>query len=211
MAVSGTITVATGGIWSTVGDGTFAAPTALNTTYTPGTTDITTGSVQLYLTTTGNGSCNEEKDSLIITITPAPTINAGLDQIICANNADITLSGSVTIATAWQWTGGTGAYNPGNTAINTIYSPTIAEIASGSIMLILTTTAQGTCNPVSDDISVTFSPAPVVDAGPDQIKCSNNEVTVLNGSITGGASTGIWSNGLGTFFVDNTDLNASYI
>ncbi len=210
VSLTGTVTVASGGLWYTTGTGTFVSASSLSTTYIPSSTDKTAGSVKLYLSTTGNASCNEEKDSLIVTITAAPTIAAGLDQTVCANNADITLNGSATIATAWQWSGGAGAYNPGSTAINTIYSPSAAEISSGSIVLTLTSTAQGTCNPVSDNISISFSALPVVNAGIDQIKCANNEITNLSGTVSGGASAGTWTNGLGTFVVDNNHLNASY-
>ncbi len=208
--LNGTITIATGGSWSSSGNGNFDNNTLMDATYTPSVTDITNGTVRLYLSTTGNGTCSMVKDSMTVTITAAPTIDAGLDQTVCANNADITLNGSATIATGFQWTGGSGSFNPGNTAINTIYSPTAAEISSGNINLTLLTTAQGTCNPVSDNINITFTASPVVNAGNDQVKCANNEVTDLAGTISGGASAGTWSNGLGTFVIDNNDLNASY-
>ncbi|MCD6366437.1 MAG: gliding motility-associated C-terminal domain-containing protein [Bacteroidales bacterium] len=210
VTLNGSITIASGAIWSG-GGGTFAPnSTTLNATYSPTAAEISSGSLMLYLTTTGNGTCVSETDSMLITFTPAPTVNAGVDQTVCANNADVTLNGTGTVATAWQWNNGTGSYNPGSTALNTIYSPSAAEIASGSIMLTLITTAQGNCNAVSDDIIITFSPSPVVDAGSDQTKCGNNSATTLNGSVSAGASTGTWSGGLGTFVPDNNTLNAVY-
>lgn len=210
VSLTGAVTVASGVEWSTVGTGNFSSSSALITNYIPSNTDKTAGSVKIYIKSTGNASCIEVLDSMMITITPAPTANAGLNQAVCANNAEITLNGSGTIANAWEWTGGTGSYNPGNNAINTIYSPTSAEILSGSITLSLNSTSQGTCTAVSDDIIINFTTAPTVSAGLDQVKCANNELTLLNGVISGGASAGIWTNGLGTFVVDNADLSASY-
>jgi len=210
VSLSGSVTIASGGVWSTAGSGTFSSNTNLTTTYYPSASDVTAGSVKIYLTTTGNASCNEVKDSMTVTITAAPIVNAGADFSVCSNNADIVLNGNVTGATAWQWTGGAGAWNPGNTALNTTYSPSGAEISNGDITLTLTTTAQGNCNAVSDDIKITFTPKPNVNAGVDQVKCENNPSTVLNGTITDGASAGIWTNGNGTFVVDDTDLGATY-
>ncbi len=209
-SVSGTVNNATGGQWTTSGTGTFAVPTSLNTSYTPSSADKTAGSLYLYLSSTGNGSCNPETDSLLLTITPAPTINAGIDQTVCSNNPEITLNAIATVATGGQWTNGTGSYNPGSGALSTIYTPSAPEITNGNITLTVTTTGSGSCLEVSDDITITFSPSPAVDAGTDQIKCANNATTVLAGSVSGGASAGTWTNGLGTFVVDNNDLNASY-
>jgi len=210
VTLNGAITVATGGIWSG-GSGTFAPNnTTLNAVYTPLASEISSGSLKLYLTSTGNGSCNAVVDSMTITFTPSPTVNAGVDQTVCANNPNVTLNGTGTVATAWLWTGGTGSYNPGSTALNTIYTPSAVEIANGSVMLTLTSTSQGNCNSVSDDITITFSPSPVVDAGSDQVKCANNAATTLAGSVSGGATTGTWSGGLGTFSPDANTLNAVY-
>ncbi len=211
VSLSGSITVATAATWTTTGSGIFDNAGSLSTIYHPSVNDAIAGEVKIYLTTTaGNGTCFAVKDSMMITITAAPTVNAGIDYSVCANNADITLNGTSTLATAWQWSGGAGSWSPGSTALNTIYTPTSTEISNGSITLTLATTSQGTCNAVSDDITINFTPAPIVEAGQDQVKCANNAVTVLNGSVSAGASAGTWSNGLGTFVVDNNDLNASY-
>jgi len=217
VSLSGSYTIASGIIWSSTGDGNFETVTGpmtstnLNTSYFPSANDITAGTVKIYLTTTGSGTCVEVVDSLIISITPSPTVDAGSDYSVCSNNADITLNAISTVATAWEWTtGGSGSFNPNENALNTIYTPTQLEIDGGSIVLYLETTSQGNCLSVNDSITISFTASPVVDAGLDQIICANNEVTTLNGSVTIGATTGTWSNGLGTYLVDNNDLNANY-
>lgn len=209
VTLAGSTTGAAGGVWSG-GAGSFApGNTTLNAVYTPTAGEIASGSVTLTLTTTGNGLCNAESDNMTITFTTAPTANAGTDQTLCANNADISLSGSVTVATGGQWSGGLGTFTPSNTDLNAVYTPTVGEIASGSLTLTLTTTGNGTCLPVTDDVDITFTASPTVDAGVDQAVCENNAAVSLSGAIT--IATGAqWSGGAGSFAPNSNDLNATY-
>src|SRR5690606_15574282 len=94
----------------------------------------------LTLTSTSNGTCNAVSDQVTWAITPAPTVNAGADHNICANNATATLNGSFTLATGVVWSGGAGSFSPGATSPTATYTPTAAEIASGSLTLTLSTT-----------------------------------------------------------------------
>lgn len=209
VSLNGVVTGAAGGTWSG-GAGTFAPnPNTLNATYTPDPSDIAAGFVTLTLTTTGNGNCNPVTDQITITFTPAPNVNAGNDQTVCANNADVSLNGSVTIATGGLWSGGLGTFTPDASALNATYSPAPSEIAAGAVTLTLTSTGNGTCNQVSDQITIAINPAPIVDAGSGIEVCSNNADIDLNGSVTG-ATGGIWSGGSGTFTPDANTLNAVY-
>ena len=207
--LSGAVTGATGGTWSG-GTGTYA-PNAntLITNYTPSAAEITAGVANLTLTTTGNGLCIAENDDITITITPSPIVNAGTDVTVCANNSTVNLNGSVSIATGGQWTGGTGSFNPGSTALAATYSPSNPEIAAGQVWLTLTSTGNGSCNAMSDQMKISFTSAPVVNAGTDQIKCSNNNTATLAGSVIG-ATGGSWSGGLGLFSPNNTTMTATY-
>jgi len=208
-SLSGTVTIAGGGVWSG-GLGTYSPNnTSLNTTYTPTAAEIASGSVLLYLTTTGNGNCNPEVDSVLITITPSPTVSAGSDQSVCYNNSSVNLSGSVTIATGGIWSGGLGTFTPSTTDLNAVYVPTVAESNAGSVTLTLTSTGNGNCIAVSDNIVITITPAPTASANIDQTICSNNSVVSLNGSVSV-ATGGQWSGGLGVFAPNNNTLNATY-
>lgn len=209
VTLNGSFTMATGGIWSG-GAGSFdPSTTNMAATYTPSAAEITAGSVTLTLTTTGNGGCTAVTDQMTISFTPAPVVNAGADVSLCENNADVTLSGSVTGATGGIWSGGTGTYTPNNTDLNATYSPTAAEIAAGTLTLTLTSTGNGTCNPVSDDKVITFTPAPIADAGVDGTVCANNPAITLGGAVTG-ATGGTWSGGTGSYSPNANDLNAVY-
>ncbi len=209
VSLAGAVTIATGGTWSG-GAGTFAPnANALNATYTPTTAELTAGTLILRLTTTGNGDCIAVKDSLTLTFSPAPTANAGTDKTVCANNVEVNLNGSVSIATGGVWSGGSGTFDPANNTLNPIYTPSAPEIANGSVTLTLTTTGNGTCNAVSDQVLVTINPEPIVDAGTDLVICSNNAVFDLSGSVLN-AGGGQWSGGLGIYDANNTDLSATY-
>jgi gliding motility-associated-like protein len=207
--LSGTVTVASGGVWSG-GLGTFAPNNAaLNAVYTPTVGEIASGNITLTLTTSGNGNCNAVTDQMHIFVTPAPTVSAGGDQTTCKNNAAVTLNGSVTIASGGIWSGGTGTYAPNNTTLNAVYTPSVAELTAGTVTLTLTTTGNGTCTAVSDLMTITFTPTPVVNAGPDQTLCGNNPNATLSGSVTV-AGGGVWSGGAGSFSPSNTAMNAIY-
>jgi hypothetical protein len=206
----GGYTVATGIIW-TGGAGTFTpGNTAVNPVYMPTATEIANGSITLTATTTGVGSCVAVSDAMTITFTPAPTANAGADVTLCANNASVALNGSITLATGGVWSGGAGTYSPNNTALNATYTPTSAELAGGILTLTLSTTGNGTCNAAADSRVITFTPAPIVNAGANGMVCANASTITLNGSVSG-AGGGIWSGGTGTFTPNNTTLNATYV
>lgn len=204
--LNGSVSGATGGSWS--GPGSFNPGSGnLNGTYTASESEITAGSIELVLTSTGNGNCNAVTDTLRATFTPAPTANAGSDFSVCSNNSDIALTGSVTIATGGAWSGGNGTYVPNQSTLATTYLPTPSEISSGSVTLTLTTTGNGNCQAVTDQVTVTFTNAPSISAS-DITICADNPVANLSGSITV-ASGGSWSGGNGAFGNTNS-LSTTY-
>jgi gliding motility-associated-like protein len=209
ISLSGAITVATGGVW-TGGAGTYIpSNNVLNPEYIPTPAEIASGSLLLTLTTTGNGICSETSDNILITFTPAPVVNAGVDQTKCGNNATTTLNGSISIASGGVWTGGSGSFSPSATTLNATYSPSASEIAAGSVTLTLTSTGNGLCLQMQDQMTIFFTAPPTANAGIDQTKCANNAATVLSGSVT--ISTGgQWSGGLGLFSPSTTALGATY-
>ena len=95
--------------------------------------------VTLTLTSTGNGNCIAEDSSITITITPAPKVEAGPDQVVCANNRDVTLAGSFQVTTGATWTtNGSGGFNPNNTTMNAVYTPSDADTAARNLVFVLT-------------------------------------------------------------------------
>jgi gliding motility-associated-like protein len=210
--LNGSLQLAAGANWTSSGSGSFGNTGALNTTYLPSPSDLTADSVIIKLTSTGSlNGCPNRYDSLKIKFTNAPVVALGSNLSVCANNATIAINGSVTAgSTTGAWGGGTGLYSPSSAALTSTYTPTPTEIAAGSVYLVLASTNNGNCKQVKDSILVTFTGAPITAAGADLFSCKNNSTASLSGSVTVGATTGIWAGGTGTFTPNNTTLNSLY-
>jgi hypothetical protein len=138
-----------------------------------------------------------------------PYVNAGADMAVCQNNSQASLSGTAISATDIIWSGGNGTYNPGANTLNPVYTPTAAELAAGTLTLTINTTGGGLCTMISDAMTVTFTPAPVANAGTDMNICESSLPIPLNGTVAN-AGGGVWSGGNGTFNPFNTTLTAAY-
>ncbi len=202
------------GIWTSNGSGMFLPDAmTLNADYVPSAADITAGTVQFVLTSTNAVSCAMVSDTMEVSFTSAATVQAGADTlIICANNANVSLSGTVSGPTnTGKWlTSGTGIFSPNNSSLNCTYIPSVADTTAGFVWLYLESTSNGNCLPVQDSIYLSINNAPKVDAGSNQLKCSNASQVQLNASVIGGPFGGVWSGGAGTFSPSNSALNATY-
>jgi len=204
-------TSSTGSVtWVTLGTGLFnPSPNILTPIYVPSNLDLTNGFVILICNSTNNGTCGQATDTLLLTFTSSPTVSAGADDTICANNGFYLLQGTSSTGSGTWTSSGTGIFSP-NTLLGT-YIPSAADTAFGSVTLTLTTTNNGGCIPETDQMVLYISDAPVVNAGAGISVCSANPVAQLNGLISGGSSSGIWlTSGTGTFNPNNTTLNAIY-
>jgi gliding motility-associated-like protein len=207
-SVSGSSTT---GIWSSSGSGSYS-PTASNpiSTYTISSSDTLLGNITITLTSTNNGNCLAEKDSIDVVFVSAPQIAITSSDSICANLSLMDLSGTVTpgFSTLWS-TGGFGSVvSP--SSLNTQYTITTPDTTAGFVDLYLTTTA-GICPSSYDSLRVFFIVPPKANAGIDQNFCSN-QVVQLTGSITGASTSGSWSTlGTGTFSPSNSFLITNYI
>lgn len=206
---------ATTGYWSTNGTGTFLPDSSfLNAQYVPSVADLANGSVKLVLISTDVGSCFAESDTMNITYTQGPTVDAGPNDtvFVCENNPLVTLNGAVSgVTTTGKWiSSGNGIFAPDNLDLNGTYQPSFADISSGGVWIYLESTANQSCSAVQDSFFVSFTPAPTVDAGVGILSCSNDPSVLLNGVIGGATTTGIWTGGQGTFSTSANDLNAVY-
>ncbi|MEO5617609.1 MAG: FlgD immunoglobulin-like domain containing protein [Candidatus Eisenbacteria bacterium] len=204
---------AASGIWSG-GAGSFSPnASALNAAYTPSAAEMAAGSVTLTLTTNDPaGPCAAVSDQVRIAIDPAATVNAGADLVVCASSPQAQLAGSVGGgASGGTWSGGAGSFSPGAASLNATYTPSAAEIATGSVTLTLTTNdPAGPCGAVNDAMTITINRAAVANAGADRRVCASNSQAQLAGSVAGGATGGIWSGGAGAFSPNSSSLNATY-
>jgi gliding motility-associated-like protein len=149
-----------------------------------------------YIVTGTNANACQGKDTVLVTIKPLPSINAGIDKTICAGDSvALTASGSPLIA--WN-----------NGILNGVYfSPTATTT--------YTVTGTGANGCTNTDQAVVFVNAlPNVNAGADTALCNGSFLT-LSGS---GAVSYTWSNSVtnnvpfipslsNTFTVIGTDAN----
>jgi gliding motility-associated-like protein len=181
---------------------TIANPTitATNT----GTSSVNT----TYILTATTGVC-AVSDTVVVTVDPLATADAGTDQTVCGGSVQLT--GTITGAPGGTWTGGAGTFSPSDTSLNTTYTPTTAEINSGTITLTLAASGQsGSCLSSTDDVVISISVTSTASAGPDQTVCVGN-TAILSGSFGGNATAGLWTGGTGIFTPDASSPTATYL
>ncbi|MGM0934957.1 MAG: hypothetical protein ACQEWD_16100, partial [Bacteroidota bacterium] len=78
----------TSSTWTTDGDGSFDDASLLNAIYTPGTTDLSSGSVTLTLTTDDpTGPCESASDSMVVNLNKTPEITITTPDFICVGDS----------------------------------------------------------------------------------------------------------------------------
>ncbi|TND05077.1 MAG: hypothetical protein FD123_3697 [Bacteroidetes bacterium] len=157
--VSGSVTVASGGAWSTLGTGTFQNANNLNTLYFPGTSDTAAGQVTLVLTSTGNGNCLSSTDTVIVFFGPPPAVTATANDTACSGMAFPVIATTATGSGVWT-TLGDGTFPGGNTSLTSTYLPGAQDMVNGTVSLIFTSTNNGGCQPQSVTVQVTIIPSP---------------------------------------------------
>jgi gliding motility-associated-like protein len=201
------------GTWGGTGFGSFSlSPDSLINTYIPSPLDSIVSPINLILTS--SGPCPVNRDTLVLVVDAGPIVNASADQTVCANNAVVSLSGTVTGgATTGSWaTLGSGTFTPSSATLNADYIPSGADSIAGFATLVLTSTNTGACAFETDTMTITITNAPFADAGVDTISvCANNPNLNLSGTVTGATTTGKWTtSGNGVFNPDNLSLITIY-
>jgi gliding motility-associated-like protein len=175
VCAGGTVTLAgsvgggaVSGTW-TAPSGSFSNAISLSSTYTP---TISTGTVTLTLTTNDpTGPCPAVTDIIVVTVNPTPTINAGIDQTVCAGTA-VTLTGVGGSTYSWSPVITNGApFTPVATTTYTVTGTSAAGCTS------------------TDQVLVTVNPIPTVNAGLDAAVCTGGSTTLT----ATGATTYTWS------------------
>lgn len=196
-------------LWTSSGTGTFSNPLSLSPTYLPSASDAISGSVTLTLTAF-SASCSPVSDNLTLTLNALPVISAGSDEAICEGNSFTINSASAANYTAISWSGtGSGLFtNTGS--LTPTYTPSAADIANGSVMLILSATAIAPCTGIITDVmTLSVKHAPVANAGSDLSVCEGVPYTVADATAANYAGI-IWTtSGTGLLANQNT-LSPTY-
>ncbi|HRX25000.1 MAG TPA: Ig-like domain-containing protein, partial [Chitinophagales bacterium] len=135
---------------------TITTPSSPSTTIT----GLNTGTY-VFRWTISNGVCASSSDLVTITIASPATVDAGTDQTICeAGTATMAATASGYVSLLWT-TSGTGTFNSAITE-DPVYTPSLSDIANGSVVLTLTATATTGCPQVSDQMTLTINPQAIV-------------------------------------------------
>ncbi|MDF2436931.1 MAG: hypothetical protein K0Q95_1307 [Bacteroidota bacterium] len=147
-------------------------------------------------------ACPAQITNVPVTVSPVPVVNAGPDQTVCGTS--VTLGASVSGAAGGIWSGGNGTFSPSNTALNAVYTPTFSELSSGTVILTWTSTGNGACTAVSDQVVIHISPPVNVTISAPSFLCSGTTAT-LTANVTGGIApySFIWNTGQNTQTLTN--------
>ncbi|NUM50266.1 MAG: gliding motility-associated C-terminal domain-containing protein [Flavobacteriales bacterium] len=141
-----------------------------------------------------SNSCPGYQISIPVTQGQIPIVNAGADQLKCANNPLVYLNGNIQNSNTGIWAStGSGVFNPGPSFLNASYMPSINDISNGSVSLILTSTGSGGgCTNKSDTLLVTIMDTIDVSLGNVSLACTGDSVS-LTPTINGGNAPYVYS------------------
>jgi gliding motility-associated-like protein len=139
-----------------------------------------------------------------VVVPPSPKPNANSNSPICINST-IKLDADLIQGAAYSWVGPNGF-------TSSIQAPTISNATKANAGVYILTVNNNGCASLPDSVNVSVDDFPLADAGPALIACQSDSSIQLNGKISGGTTTGVWSsNGSGTFSPAANQLNAKYI
>lgn len=155
------------------------------------------------VTMTDSVGCVVARDTVVVTGFSMPFVaNAGNDTSICASVTSVNLNGSIQVASGGIWSGGTGTYNPNNTTLNTVYTPSATEKSAGFANLVLTSTDNSGCTAVRDTVQITINPLPAPIISGDTVPCSGRTKSYSVAAIA--SNTYLWTVSGGTISGSNT-------
>jgi len=107
-------------------------------------------------------ACNGSEVTVSVAVnSEAVTANAGSDQFICHNDSVVFLNGSITGASACEWSGGLGSFMPDRNSLSVEYRFENTELTVNPVILILNTVVNGNCPNTSDSIQIFRRSKPV--------------------------------------------------
>lgn len=208
--VSGTTTST--GKWTSSGSGIFIPNNlSLICNYLPSAADFSAGSVYIKLESTNNLQCKKVQDSVQIIFTLPVSVNLGVDLNSCINKPITPLNAAITgtASSTGIWYGGLGTFTNSNTALTPTYIATPAEVTSGFVILSFSTTGNGLCNSVSDQIRIDYRQKPTAAFNTNAV-CFN-QASVFNNTSVDPSGAGItiynWSFGDGVSASTPTAIN----
>ncbi len=192
--LSGTIIGASGGTWLG-GNGIFTPNRdSLNATYSPTSIEVANGGLDLYLLTTGNGSCPSDTDTIHINYSNINLTITDTGHISCPGDAN----GYATVAAS----GGVAPYSYLWNTFPLQTTPTVSNLNGGTYCAVVTDAAG--CS-ASACITISEPPPLNIDTQITDISCNGACDGQINTVVTGGTPgySFSWSNGNNTPYINN--------
>jgi gliding motility-associated-like protein len=138
-------------------------------------------------------ACLNPPDTMMVTFTPAPVINAGSDQSIC-NGGAISLNASMnSVPSGMMWTtNGTGSFSPNDSSLAVTYLPSAGDAALDTLYFYTATTGNGMCFAAMDTVLVLLGNTPVA-AFTSAGNCSGQSASFTDASTVSAGSVTAWS------------------
>lgn len=163
----------------------------------------TAGTYTLYYTvsvgaTNLNSPCTTQ-DTLILTVNPALTVNAGPDQISCdGSTTTFTVLGNKPAVGFGQWAIAGSVTGSVTTTLDTV--GTVVGLSPG-INTLMWQITDGVCT-ATDYMTIAVGPPPTAVAGGNVTGCDNDTLTLIGSAALGGIPT--WTRAAGVL---NTDVS----
>lgn len=148
----------------TLSNPNIAAPTASPTTTT-----------EYYVTVTNPFGC-VERDTVVVTVNPLPTVDPGQDVELCLGESRQLAATSNDPTATFAWEPNTGLSNPN------VRNPTVTPTAAGTVTYTVTVTSAAGCAR-SDSMRVTTHPLPALTLDPEATICADESIQL---QVTGG-------------------------
>jgi gliding motility-associated-like protein len=162
--------------------------------------------VVTYMITPLFNGCQPEPFLRYVTVNPQPSTPIAISNSPVCLNSTIRLNTANIVGATYLWKGPNGF-------TSTQRNPVISNVTKANAgHYILTLINNNGCASTADTANVAVDDFPIANAGPNQLVCSTNPSVTLNGIISGGTTTGVWStSGTGAFSQATNQLNALYI
>lgn len=135
-----------------------------------------------YLTVTDTATLCFDKDTVVITVNPLPSVSAGADKTIC-NSGSVSIGSNAVSGHTYYWSSSPSGFT------STSSKPTVSPTATTTYYLTETITNTGCYS--SDTVKVTVNPAPSANVGTAKTICKGSSTQIGANTVVG--STYAWT------------------
>jgi gliding motility-associated-like protein len=159
----------------------------------------------VYVITPYFDNCPGKPFNYVLLVTPQPA------PPIANSNSPVCLGSTIKFNTV-QIPGATYLWTGPNGFSSILQNPTIANVNKNHIGTYSLTVTTNGCSSVATTVDVLVNDPPLAKAGNDTIVCADVQAIQLNGKISRGTTTGVWTTfGTGKFSPSSDQLNAVYV